>query len=116
MKKIYLICCLAVFLGITGGITFFLVRDANATIPANATLITQDGDTYSFGKDKTPLKLVEFIYTHCPDVCPTTTQKMIDLKNDLVKKGVYGREIEFVTITIDPYRDTPEILQEYKQG
>ncbi len=103
-------------MGITGGISFFLLRDANAAIPANTTFTTQNGDIFIFGKDKTKLKLVEFIYTHCPDVCPTTTQKMIDLKNDLSKKGVYGREIEFVTITIDPYRDTPEILQEYKKG
>lgn len=116
MKKIYLICCLAVFLGIAGGISFFLIRDANASIPADVTLINQNGDTYSFGKDKTQLKLIEFIYTHCPDVCPTTTQKMVGLKKDLMKKGVYGKDIEFVTITIDPYRDTPEILQEYKQG
>ena len=116
MKRIYIICSLAIFLGITGGISFFLIRDSNASIPANTTFTTQNGDTFIFGKDKTKLKLVEFIYTHCPDVCPTTTQKMIDLKNDLSKKGVYGREIEFVTITIDPYRDTPEILQEYKKG
>ncbi len=116
MKKIYLICSLAVFLGIAGGISFFLIRDANATIPADVSLINQNGDTYNFGNEKTQLKLIEFIYTHCPDVCPTTTQKMVGLKQDLIKKGVYGKDIEFVTITIDPYRDTPEILQDYKQG
>ncbi|WP_040208674.1 SCO family protein [Neobacillus jeddahensis] len=116
MKKIYLICSLAVFLGIAGGIAFFLIRDAHATIPSEVTLINQNGDTYNFGKDKTKLKLIEFIYTHCPDICPTTTQKMVELKNKLAKKGVYGKDIEYVTITIDPYRDTPEILQEYRQG
>jgi len=116
LKRIYIICSLAVFLGIAGGISFFLIRDANAAIPANATFINQSGDTFNFGKDKTKLKLIEFIYTHCPDVCPTTTQKMVDLKKDLLKKGIYGKEIEFVTITIDPYRDTTNILKDYKQG
>ena len=116
MKKIYLICSLAVFLGIAGGISFFLIRDANASIPKDVTLINQNGNRYNFGKDNTKLKLIEFIYTHCPDVCPTTTQKMVELKKDLVKKGVYGKDIEFITITIDPYRDTPEILQKYRQG
>ncbi|MFK9092909.1 SCO family protein [Bacillus salipaludis] len=116
MKKIYLICSLAVFLGIAGGISFFLIRDANAAIPADVTLINQNGDTYNFGKDKKKLKLIEFVYTHCPDVCPTTTKKMVELKKDLVNKGVFGKDIEFVTITIDPYRDTPEILQGYIQG
>ncbi|WHY75634.1 SCO family protein [Neobacillus sp. WH10] len=116
MKKIYLICSLAVFLGIAGGISYFLIRDANASIPKDVTLINQNGDKYNFGKDNTKLKLIEFIYTHCPDVCPTTTQKMVELKKDLIKKGVYGKDIEFITITIDPYRDTPEILQKYRQG
>jgi protein SCO1/2 len=111
-----MICSLAVFLGIAGGISFFLIRDANAAIPASTTFITQSEDTYNFGKDKTKLKLIEFIYTHCPDICPTTTQKMVDLKKNLLQKGIYGKGIEFVTITIDPYRDTPKILQEYKQG
>ena len=116
MKKIYLICSLAVFIGIAAGISFFLVRDANAKIPAEVTLIDQNGNSYNFGKDKTKLKLVEFIYTHCPDICPTTTQKMIDLKKDFEKVGVFGKDIEFLTITIDPYRDTPQILTDYMQG
>ncbi len=112
MKKIYLICGLAVFIGITAGISFFLIRDANAQIPANITLINQNGENYNFGEDH-KLKLVEFIYTHCPDICPTTTQKMVQLKSDLEKKNVFGKDIEFVTITIDPYRDTPEVIQKY---
>jgi protein SCO1 len=112
MKKIYLICSLAVFLLITAGISFFLIRDASAKVPVNITLVNQNGETFNFGEDK-KLKLVEFIYTNCPDICPTTTQKMVQLKNDLEKSNVFGKEIEFVTITIDPYRDTPGVLQEY---
>ncbi|MEH7493477.1 SCO family protein [Neobacillus niacini] len=112
MKKIYLICSLAVFLLITAGISFFLIRDASAEVPANITLVNQNGETFNFGEDK-KLKLVEFIYTNCPDICPTTTQKMVQLKSDLEKSNVFGKQIEFVTITIDPYRDTPEVLQKY---
>jgi len=116
LKRIYIVCSLAVFLMIGLGITFFLIRDANAAIPASTRFITQSGDTFNFGKDKTKLKLIEFIYTHCPDVCPTTTQKMVELKKALVEKGIYGKDIEFVTITIDPYRDTTKVLQDYKKG
>src|SRR5689334_17056416 len=103
MKKIYLLSSLAVFLLIAAGISFFLIRDANAKIPDNIALIDQNHDTYQFGKDQTKLKLVEFVYTHCPDICPTTTKKMADLKNDLQKAGVFGKDIKFLTITIDPY-------------
>jgi protein SCO1/2 len=80
------------------------------------TLTNQNGKPYEFGKDETKLKLVEFVYTHCPNICPTTTLKMADLKKDLVRAGVFGKKIEYVTITIDPYRDTPEILKGYMKG
>lgn len=115
MKKIYLICSLAVFLGIAAGISFFLIRDANATIPTT-TLVNQNGDTFKLGQDHAKLKLVEFIYTHCPDICPTTTQKISLLEKDLEKKGIFGNKIEFITISIDPYRDTPEVLKGYMKG
>ncbi|MCQ6277732.1 SCO family protein [Bacillus sp. EB600] len=113
MKKIYLICSIAVVIGIAAGISFFLIRDASAKIPSEISLVDQNGQNYNFGKDQTKLKLVEFVYTHCPSVCPTTTQKMSLLQKDLQKKGVFGKDIEFITITIDPYRDTPEVLKSY---
>lgn len=116
MKKIYLICSIAVVIGIAVGISFFLIRDASAKIPSEISLVDQNGQNYNFGKDQTKLKLVEFVYTHCPDVCPTTTQKMSLLQKDLQKKGVFGKDIEFITITIDPYRDTPEVLKNYMNG
>lgn len=113
MKKIYMICTLLVVFGITAGISFFIIRDANATIPDDIKLITMNKEEYDFSKSDEKLKLVEFIYTHCPDICPTTTLKMNMLKKDLQKVGVFGKDIQFLTITIDPYRDTPEVLQEY---
>jgi protein SCO1 len=115
MKKVYLICSLAVFLLITAGISYFLIRDASSKVPANISLINQNGDSYSFGDDK-KLKLVEFIYTNCPDICPTTTQKMVQLQGDLKNSNVFGKEIEFLTITIDPYHDTPEVIQQYMKA
>ncbi|PLR98783.1 SCO family protein [Bacillus sp. T33-2] len=113
MKKIYIICSVIVFIGIASGISYFLIRDANAQIPDDIELVTMDEEVYSFGDSDKKLKLVEFIYTHCPDICPTTTQKMNLLRKDLEKEGVFGKEIEFLTITIDPYRDRPEVLKEY---
>lgn len=116
MKKIYIICALIVILGIASGISFFLIRDASAQIPKDITLMTQENAPYRFGDEKKTLKLVEFIYTHCPDVCPTTTQKMKLLKQDLEAEGVYGENVQFLTVTIDPYRDTPEVMQKYMEA
>ncbi|MGM0899606.1 MAG: SCO family protein [Bacillota bacterium] len=116
MKKIYIICALIVVIGIASGISFFLIRDASAQIPEDITLMTQENAPYRFGDEKETLKLVEFIYTHCPDVCPTTTQKMKLLKQDLEAEGVYGENVQFLTVTIDPYRDTPEVMQKYMEA
>lgn len=113
MKKIYIISSLIVLIGIASGISYFLIRDASAAIPAEITLVTMDENKYSFGEEDKTIKLVEFMYTHCPDICPTTTQEMNLLKKDLVKEGVYGEKVQFISITIDPYRDTPEVLRKY---
>ncbi|WP_210365174.1 SCO family protein [Bacillus sp. REN3] len=113
MRKIYLISAIIVLVGIASGISYFLVRDATAKIPDDITLMTMDEKNYTFGKENKSIKLVEFIYTHCPDICPTTTQKMNLLRKDLVEQGVFGDKVQFVTVTIDPYRDTPEILRGY---
>jgi protein SCO1 len=113
MKKIYLTSALIVLLGIAAGISYFLIRDANAKIPDDITLVTMEEKDYTFGEEKEKIKLVEFIYTHCPDICPTTTSKMNLLRNDLIKEGVYGDKVQFVTVTIDPYRDSPEVLKKY---
>ncbi|UQD52071.1 SCO family protein [Bacillus methanolicus] len=113
MKKLYIISTLLIVIGIAAGISYFKLRDVNAKIPDNISLMTMNKKEYTFGKAIKKLKLVEFMYTHCPDVCPTTTQKMNLLKKDLQKAGVYGKDIQFITITFDPYRDTPEVLRKY---
>ncbi|WP_071395197.1 SCO family protein [Bacillus tuaregi] len=113
MKKIYILSAIIVLIGITAGISYFIVRDVSAKVPDDTTLITMHGEEYDFSKSEKKLKLVEFMYTHCPDICPTTTLKMNMLKKDLKAAGVYGEEIQFLTITIDPYRDTPERLLTY---
>ncbi|PWW31750.1 protein SCO1/2 [Cytobacillus oceanisediminis] len=113
MKKIYIISTLIVIIGIAAGISFFIIRDMTAKIPDNITLVTANDEVYDLAESEKKLKLVEFIYTHCPDICPTTTQRMNMLKSDLEKKGAYGDKVQFVTVTIDPYRDTTEVLRKY---
>src|SRR5699024_9145500 len=60
-------------------------------------------------------RLIEFIYTNCPNDCPMTSIKMSKLCNDLEKEGVFGDEVEFITVTIDPEHDTKAVLQDYPE-
>lgn len=54
--------------------------------------------------------LVFFGYTNCPDVCPTT---LAELSAVLEGLGSRQGEVQPIMITIDPARDTPEVLAEY---
>ncbi|MEE9388163.1 MAG: SCO family protein [Paracoccaceae bacterium] len=54
--------------------------------------------------------LVYFGYTFCPDVCPLDVARNADAVDLLTKRGL---DIRPVFITIDPERDTPEVLAEY---
>ena len=51
-----------------------------------------------------------FGFTHCPDVCPTT---LSDLTVVLKRLGPEGDKLNVVFGTVDPERDTPEVLKEY---
>ena len=54
--------------------------------------------------------VVFFGYTQCPDVCPTSMQELAEVKRLL---GKDGERLEGVFITVDPERDTAELLQSY---
>jgi protein SCO1/2 len=54
--------------------------------------------------------VVFFGYTHCPDVCPTTMVELAAVKKAL---GVDGARVQPIFVTLDPERDTPEILRAY---
>lgn len=54
--------------------------------------------------------VVFFGYTQCPDVCPTTLSEMVQVRAAL---GADAARLETAFVTIDPERDTPEILKAY---
>jgi protein SCO1/2 len=54
--------------------------------------------------------VVFFGYTHCPDVCPTT---MLELKQVLRRLGAEASRIQVLFVTLDPTRDTGEVLAQY---
>ncbi len=54
--------------------------------------------------------VVFFGYTQCPDVCPTTMQELAQVKQAL---GADGERLQALFITVDPERDTPEVLKAY---
>src|SRR3954453_19547425 len=76
-------------------------------------LIDQNGKPISETDLKGKWQLVFFGYTHCPDACPTALNEMaLALEQLGEKRG----EVEIVFITVDPERDTPEVMKSYVQS
>jgi len=59
------------------------------------------------------LVVVFFGYTQCPDVCPTTMQELAEVKRLL---GPDGDKLQAVFVTVDPERDTTELLKAYVEN
>ena len=81
----------------------------------NVPLITQDGLTVRFYDDLLKGKAVAInaIYTACKDECPLETAKLVQLTRLLGDR--VGKDVFFYSISIDPTRDTPEVLKAYAQ-
>lgn len=116
MKKLYITFTLGLIIATLIGIFYFTgYQKASAEIPKGIVMEDINGTSVSFDQLPKKLKLVEFMYTKCPDICPITTYKMKHLRDELVKQKVFGTKIEFITITIDPKYDTREILEHYSK-
>lgn len=116
MRKYYIIFTVLLAAGIAAGIYYFTgYRQAAMAFPEETVMYTPDGESYEFDDMEPKVRLLEFIYTKCPDICPNTTYKMQALRDRLDQKGLFGSEVEFLTVTIDPAADTAAVLKDYAQ-
>jgi protein SCO1/2 len=73
-------------------------------------LLDPDGKPRSLAEFKGKVVVVFFGYTQCPDVCPSTMAELAQVKKAL---GAAGEKVQGVFVTVDPERDTPEVLKAY---
>lgn len=70
----------------------------------------QNGQVRSLKDFRGKLVAVFFGYTQCPDVCPTTLTDMVQVKQML---GADADKLQVIFVTVDPERDTPQVLKAY---
>lgn len=80
------------------------------------TLANLKGEKVSLKKLEGKIKIINFIYTSCPDACPIVTGRLSKLQEILREEGLLGEKIEMISISLDPERDTPEQLEKYAEG
>lgn len=73
-------------------------------------LTDDNGKTVTAKDFRGKVVLLYFGYTHCPDVCPTTMTKMHVIFQRL---GKLADQARFLFVTVDPSRDTPQVLHQY---
>ena len=74
------------------------------------TLVSESGETVTDADVLDKPALIYFGYTFCPDVCPLDTVRNADAIDILAESGF---DVRPVFISIDPERDTPEVLEDY---
>ena len=76
-------------------------------------LTDQNGQLRTLADFKGKVTVVFFGFTQCPDVCPTTMAELAQVK---VSLGKDGDRVQGVFVTVDPERDTMEVLKSYMGG
>jgi protein SCO1/2 len=86
---------------------------------SNISFTNQLGQQVSFDSLMGKVVLVDFFFTHCPNICPALTRNLRRLQDAIKSGGVNEAAdtaasfVHFVSFTVDPKRDSPEVLKRY---
>ena len=90
--------------------SFNAVDMTGADYAKNFALKDADGKERTLADFKGKVVVLFFGYAQCPDVCPTTMTEMAQVKQQL---GKDGDKLQVLFVTVDPDRDTPEVMKAY---
>lgn len=94
-------------------LSFNAVDITGAEYARKLSLKDVDGRQRDLAEFKGKVVFVFFGFTQCPDVCPTTMAELAEVRRRL---GADGDRVQGVFISIDPARDTPQVLKAYLQA
>ncbi len=79
------------------------------------TLLTSDNTSYDFKQEtEGKVTVIAFLFTNCYDICPVVTYNLRAIHETLNQTQL--DKIEFLTITVDPWRDNTTILEQWKES
>lgn len=124
MSKLYAGLAIAAVVGMVGGLYGYSVLQGGndpfaacrggqiggGAIGGPFTLVNGDGKTVTDAEVLTKPTILYFGYTFCPDVCPMDNARNADAVDLLESKGY---DVQPVFISIDPERDTPEVMKDF---
>ena len=111
MKKLCFFTLLLMLVACSPAPATFVATDiTGADFAKTLTLTDHNGKLRSMSDFKGKVIVLFFGFTHCPDVCPTT---MSDLKQAMKLLGEQSNEVQVLFVTVDPERDTQEVLAKF---
>ena len=78
-------------------------------------LLDQDSLDLGYARFSERIFIVDFFFTTCSTICPIMTSELVKLQGRLYEKGL-GEEIQFLSVTIDPNTDSPQVLKSYAEN
>jgi protein SCO1 len=99
--------------GDSAGVKFKGSDIAGTKLGQNWTLVGMDGKTYTPASFQGKVTLVFFGFAQCPDVCPTALAELTEVMKLL---GDRASQVQILMISVDPERDTPDVLRAYISG
>ncbi|MFC5530106.1 SCO family protein [Cohnella yongneupensis] len=72
-----------------------------------------DGNEVTLENTNGKVRLLYFFFASCPNVCPPTTALLSQVQDELKADKVFGNKVEFMSVTIDPTKDTTDVLKDY---
>jgi protein SCO1 len=91
-------------------VSFHSIDITGADYADGFTLTDHNGQTRTLADFKGKAVVIFFGYTQCPDVCPTSMSELAQARQLL---GADGARLQGLFVSVDPQRDTPEIMKEY---
>lgn len=94
----------------TSSVAFTGIDLTDATFGKDFSLTDADGQARTLADYRGKVVMMFFGFTQCPDVCPTSLARAVEIRRLL---GDDGDKLQVLFVTVDPERDTPEVLKEY---
>jgi protein SCO1/2 len=109
----------AIGVGIAGVVSIAALRpfvsSPPSAVPSNA-LLDQRGEPFAMAQLRGKSVVLNFMFTHCPGICPLQTQALLRVRARLPE--AVRERVHFVSVTVDPEHDSPGVLAAFaaKQG
>jgi len=110
MMRFILAGILVLMAAVVGFLTFDWYRNQGEAFGAPFQLVDNKGQPITEQAFRGQPSAVFFGFTHCPEVCPTT---LVEMDGWLKKLGNDGKDIRAYFVSVDPERDSPEVMNSY---